>query len=108
MKTLAFLLDGNRALLPDLVDPWQMCGTAVVTFVCCYLMTGERRRLRYPGGIAALWAIGIALQVLLVMWRYDWRERWTHEKHAAAVFAGGFPLIAIAICRYFPRKKPNQ
>jgi hypothetical protein len=108
MKTIAFLLDANRELLPDLVLPWQMCGTAVVTCICCYLMKRQRCLRRISAGIAALWAVGIVLQVIRVMWRFDLRESWTHGKHAAAIFTAGFPLLAVTIFRFFPGNEPNK
>ena len=106
--TLAFLLDGAGPLLPDLVKPWQMCSTAVVTLVCCCLMPGERRLPRFAVGIAALWAGGIAVQVVQSMYRFDLRVRWSYDQYLAAIFVAGFPLLAVVIGYFFPRKRPVQ
>jgi hypothetical protein len=108
MRTLAILLDAHRELLPDLVEPWQLCGAAVVTVVSCYMMIGDRRRFLKPTVIAVLWAGTIGLQVDSVMRRFDPNEEWTASAQAAAVLVAVFPLFVIAALSVLRHKPPNK
>ncbi len=107
MNILAFMLDGDQALLPSLPIQTAAFLSPLVAVACCWLVRANKRFVSYAVALESVTSIALLAPLYQVAIN-NFDARYRGSELAIFWFLLGLPFIATAICYYLPARKPGK